>query len=546
MKRPPALSKREKLFWSTGSGTDVWEMFIAAKNGDLETIRKLLAKDSSLVRSAFDYRNAISFAVQENQLETVAYLLEQGATPIESGTDDTLLQIARDRGYVEMQTLFEQILKKSKGSAAGEEVGQLIRERNLAAVKNAFESRPETVNAVDDRGNKPLHWAVMTRNIEMIDLVLSFGANIDQKRPDGARPIQLTNGDYHYRGWQDVPKDVNLKPNDIYLHLKAKGAYVNMCMACLKGDEGRVKEVLAADPAEANRLSEYNGYYPGAGSPLKNAAMAGHIKIVGLLLENGADPNLPEEGIAPLGHALHSAVEYGQMEVVKLLLSHGAHPNVPIESSADTLSAAMRGNNQKMIDLLCSYGAARSVEIMAYYGDLQTVAAVFHANPALADDEVALENAAGQGHTDLVRLMLRYEPDLPKKCAVGVASQGTADPIRNMEIAELLFQHGMDPNFSNWLEIRPLHRFAARGDLVSARLFIEKGAEIDVLDEQICSTPLGWAARSGRKDLVDFLLEKGANPNLPADKPWALPIAWARRRGHAEIVARLAASDTFE
>ena len=24
-------------------------------------------------------------------------------------------------------------------------------------------------------------------------------------RPDGARPLNLTNGDYYYRGWRDVP-----------------------------------------------------------------------------------------------------------------------------------------------------------------------------------------------------------------------------------------------------------------------------------------------------------------------------------------------------
>ncbi|WAC12585.1 ankyrin repeat domain-containing protein [Dyadobacter pollutisoli] len=539
MKQPEGLSKNEPLLWSPGTGTEVWEMFIAAQNGDIDTIKKLLEKDSGLIRGAFDYRTPISFAVQENQLETVAYLLQKGANPIESGTNDTLLQIAKDRGYPEMQALLEKVLNKPHDSAAGEEMGKAIRSRDVNAVRKLLESNVENLNAVDDRGNQPIHWAVMTRNPEMIDLVLSFGADIDKKRPDGARPIQLTNGDYHYRGWRDVPDDVTLKPNDIYLHLKSRGAYVNMCVACLRGEEARVRELLNEDPASANRLSEYGGYYPGAGAPLKNAAMAGHIHIVKLLLENGADPNLPEEGIAPLGHALHSAVVYGQNEIVKLLLAHGAHPNVPVESSADTLTAAMSRNDQELVDLLCSHGAARSVEILAYYGDLRTAAAVFNANPDLANDVVALENAAGEGQDNFVRLMLRYYPDLPKRAAVGVASQGNADPIKSMETAELLFEHGMDPNFSNWLGIRPLHRFAERDDLISAKLFVEKGAELDVVDDQICATPLGWAAKSGRIELVRFLLEKGADPTIPADKPWALPIEWARRRGHSEIVTVL-------
>ena len=45
----------------------------------------------------------------------------------------------------------------------------------------------------------------MTRQIPMIDELLARGADINARRADGARPIQLTNGDYHYRGWRDVP-----------------------------------------------------------------------------------------------------------------------------------------------------------------------------------------------------------------------------------------------------------------------------------------------------------------------------------------------------
>ena len=46
-----------------------------------------------------------------------------------------------------------------------------------------------------------------------------------------------------------------------------------------------------------------------------------------LLLARGADPNLPEEGIAPHGHALYSAVANGHFEIAKLLLEHGANPS---------------------------------------------------------------------------------------------------------------------------------------------------------------------------------------------------------------------------
>jgi ankyrin repeat protein len=55
-------------------------------------------------------------------------------------------------------------------------------------------------------------------------------------------------------------------------------------------------------------------------------------------------------------------------------------------------------------------------------------------------------------------------------------------------------------------------------------------------DEDICSTPLGWAAKFGQVAMVELLLARGARRNLPDDPPWATPLAWATRRGHSEIV----------
>jgi ankyrin repeat protein len=537
MTQPTALQKEEPLFWSTGLGTDVWQMFCAARDGDVEKIKKLLIKDHSLVRGAYDYRTPMSFAVANDRLEVAEYLLQHGASPVDSGTGDPLIQMARDRGLGPMEELLERALNHRKGSEAGKLIAEAIRNRDLKAFNVLLASSDEYTHATDDEGNQPIHWATMSRQPEMIDVLLARGADINAKRPDGARPIQLTNGDYSYRGWRDVPGEWKWKPNDIYLHLVSKGAYVDICMAALKGDEARVRTLLDLDPSLANKPSEYVTYYAGSGTPLKNAAMAGRMAIVQLLLEKGADPNLPEEGIAPMGHALHSAVVYNHIEIVKLLLEHGAHPNVPVESSADTLTAALERGDKAMINLLCSFGAARSLDLLAYYGDIQTAAAVLKANPALADDVPALETAAGQGNEDFIHLILHYQPDLPKHIAVGVESRGPQDAIKSRELTEFLFQRGMNANFRNWLGITPLHRFAARGDIHNAALFLEHGADIDAIDEQHCTTPLGWAAKAGKAEMVQFLLEKGANAHLPTDKLWARPRAWAEKRGHEAVLA---------
>ena len=254
-----------------------------------------------------------------------------------------------------------------------------------------------------------------------------------------------------------------------------------------------------------------------------------------MLLERGADPNLPEEGIAPNGHALYSAAANGHYEVVKLLLAHGAHPNAEVESSADTLSRVLSNGDEKMRDLLCAHGAARALHLMAYYNDLQTAAAVFAVNPALADNPEALANAASEGNEGFVRLMLRYCPDLPRRADFPSWAMGG----KTRELNELMFRHGLNPSSPNWLGITPLHEFARTGDVEKAALFLDHGADLHARDEDICSTPLGWAAKFGQKGMAELLLQRGAKPNLPDDPPRATPLAWAIRRGHPEITELL-------
>jgi ankyrin repeat protein len=536
MIQPEALKKNEPLMWSPGMGTEVGEMFCAAITGDLETIKRLVEKKPSLVRCHHAYRTPLYFAVRENQLEVAAFLLEHGTDPLGLAVNDTFLDIARDRGYEEMQKLLEAKLTSLHGaSPKGEGIAAAIRERDLAKVRNLLDAAPELLHAGDERSNQPIHWAVMTRQIDIIDELLTRGADINARRQDGARPIHLTNGDYHYRGWRDVPKDVTTTPAEVLAHLCARGAYIDICTAAHTGDLNRAKELLDEDPTLVNRAPDYVTYYIGSGTPLKNAAAKGHIEIVKLLLERGADPNFPEEGIAPHGHALYAAVSNSHFEIAKLLLEHGAYPNPEVESSADALSMAMMNKDEKMVELLCSYGAARAVHIMAYYGDVQTAAAVFAANPALADDPEALTNAAGEGQEAFVRLLLRYRPELPKRINFPYWSVGA----KTRELNELLFKHGTNPSQPDWLRVTPLHHFARKGDVENAALFLNHGADLHARDEDICSTPLGWAAKFGQIRMVEFLLKRGAKPNLPDDPPWATPLAWATRRGHHEIVEML-------
>jgi len=530
MIQPAALATDEPLLWSPGRGSDVWRLFVACAAGDLPAVERLVAADPSLVRAQFDYRKPLYFAVRENRLDVAEFLLARDPDPGGLWVDDGPLDIARDRGYREMEQLLERSLTtRHNASARGEPLAAAIRDHDAARMRALLDADPTLLHAGDRGSSQPIHWATMTRQLDLIDELLGRGADINARRMDGARPIHLFNGDYHYRGWRDVQGDWPTSPAQVLAHLRARGAHIDINTAAHLGDLERVRELLDADPSLANRASDHGGYYLGGGTPLKNAAATGRIEIVQLLLDRGADPNLPEEHIAPKGAALYSAVYHGHYEIAKLLLERGAYPSPPVESSADALSIAMGRGDQRMVELLCSYGSARSLDLLSHYGDVATAAAVFAANPALADNPAVFRNAAGNGHEGFARLMLRHQPDLATRISAAAKTRA---------LTEWLFQLGMPATRANWMGITALHEFARKGELENATLFLDHGADLEAIDDHLCSTPLAWAAKFGKVAMVELLLQRGAQREPPVPG-WALPVEWARRRGHADIVGML-------
>ena len=69
-------------------------------------------------------------------------------------------------------------------------------------------------------------------------------------------------------------------------------------------------------------------------------------------------------------------------------------------------------------------------------------------------------------------------------------------------------------------------------------MLLDHAADLDAVDDELRSTPLGIAARWGRREVVELLLDRGADPNR-AGASWATPLAWAVKKGHSDIAAML-------
>ena len=103
-----------------------------------------------------------------------------------------------------------------------------------------------------------------------------------------------------------------------------------------------------------------------------------------------------------------------------------------------------------------------------------------------------------------------------------------------------------DPNVTGRFGLTMLHDIAASRDSVTAdervafsTLLLDAGARLDVRDDVLESTPLGWACRWGRTEQVKLLLERGADPIEADAEPWATPAAWAEKMRHDNVLALL-------
>jgi ankyrin repeat protein len=84
-----------------------------------------------------------------------------------------------------------------------------------------------------------------------------------------------------------------------------------------------------------------------------------------------------------------------------------------------------------------------------------------------------------------------------------------------------------------------LHTVMAHGEteqLPYAEILLDHGTRIDIRDELLRSTALGWACRWGRVHCVKLLLERGADPIETDAEPWATPSAWAQKMKHDNVL----------
>jgi ankyrin repeat protein len=393
--------------------------------------------------------------------------------------------------------------------------------------------------ASDALGNNPLHWSVMTRQLALIDRFVNLGTPMEAQRADGQTPVLLAvNGatDYWFRTTRGRSHPSLRNTSVLVGNLLAHGATYSISVAAAVGDQERVEELVKKDESLANCLDLARI------SPLSYAAREGHLHIVRLLLERGADPNLPEDA-APQGRALFEACCANHLQIAELLLEHGANPNAGTDSNGCclTIVEVYHGEKSKpMQALLRQHGAYTPSYAM---GAKELKQAICSGHDVIPHEEI-LDCVIWRHDAKMLDLFIKSD-----RSAACIRHWTGAYP-KSPTLVKQLLSHGLDPNRPDWLGKTFLHACAENGDRTVAAIFLNAGADINARDVEFNGTPLAAAVRCvcadhdtqqarRRIQMVEFLLKRGAATNLPGDKRWATPLAWASRKGRSDLVELL-------
>ena len=280
----------------------------AARNGDSFAVLTLLNTGIDINKKNKDGWTALHIAASKNRLEIVELLIENGAevdskgdpstvfiwqggfTPLHYATvnghkDIVELLINRgaqvnaktDNGFTprdwaikRSHTHIADLLKTYGGKTSS--IHTHVRDGDLAGVQ-AYLDAGVDINARDENGSTPLHWAALEGHKDIVELLINRGAEVNATSEIG--------------GWTP-------------LHMAASKNHIQVVSFLIKkGADEDAKAII------------------GGWTPLHWAASEDYDQIVKLLIDNGAKINVKDDlGDTPL--------DFADIETSKLLISNGA------------------------------------------------------------------------------------------------------------------------------------------------------------------------------------------------------------------------------
>ena len=526
---------------------DIFEQALA---GDSDGITALLEADPALVhaRNRHD-RTPLHYAAREGHANEVRLLLEAGAEPdivIYPNKEITLPRtLAEARGHADVVAVIDafKASRAANGTARGEELCEAARSGDSDQLRQLLAEGADAVDETDVHGRTALHWAAEAGHLPVALELLHQGANPNARDRADRAPIHDAVLQHPYN---------DQKPSfAVAGMLLERGAQTDVWVAAALGDVPTLEVILRANPAQANAQ--------GVRPPLAVAAQHGHLEAVKCLLDCGADPDAPmvddpnhPNPYTNIGTPLHFAVLGDHRDVAEALLEGGANPNTNLMAARSAVSEAYSSGQDEIAELLFRHGAVPDVWSCWDRGNWPAVLQMFEYEPERASKELLrLQDP------DLTRICLQHNPEFSEReqfhYMFGTMRANTDDmeqALRSSSLLQMYLEYGFDPNRRDQENVTLLHRTMGcmwRGRWMNSqdvmieftRVLLDHGADPNLRDDDIKSTPIAWHARYGHDKVVEYLLSRGVTTELSDDEDWNAPMAWAKKQGHERIVGLL-------
>ena len=226
------------------------------------------------------------------------------------------------------------------------------------------------------------------------------------------------------------------------------------------------------------------------------------------------------------------------VEMAQALIDAGAELN-------ESLGAAASINNRAVAGLLLDRGAVidgtggwSPLEEALYWNSQDVIALLVERGAKVQN----LRIAAGLGRTDLIKGCFSNDGSLKPEA-------GKIDwPWRDLEsiVCSNLgaaVKQSLAERVNAWSQDRQgivnnaFVYACMHGHIDAAKLLLERGAEIDSIPGgfDYAGTGLHYAAHNGHRAMVEFLLDHGADRNVKDTKVGTTPSDWSEHGGHPEL-----------
>jgi ankyrin repeat protein len=551
------------------NGANVKRLADAVRSGDAAQVRAILRARPELVHmdmAANNEHRALHYAVLHRAPQMVRLLMEYGADArkgIYPHRDATsALTLATERGYDEIVAIIREAEQRRAAAAnAPDKLYEAIARGDNAAAIAMLEAEPAAIHSCSRDGWTPLHVAAESMNEPLVAWLLQHGADVTRRAPNDRTALDLA---------AELKGDSAEQFAAVAGTLRRHGAPLTARSAVALGEA----EWIACKTGLPACL------VPTEGSGLLTIAVKhDQPEMLAPLLELGLHPDERvrveglDEATFSWGSPLWHCAGRGKHAMAELLLTHGADPNAQVYASGSPVFQAYGQRDWKMVELLERYGGVAEATTAGLYRRAELAKRMLYDRPPglspsagnlFAGETVAeqlLWGAACGGDPEIVRMVLeqvdwargdpRWYTILEQPLRIwnhGAGHWASPEWDRGTYLTCFrLVLERCDPNVRGRFGLTILHDVAgSRGHVTPeervafATMLLDAGARTGVRDELLNSTPLGWACRWGRVEMVKLLLARGADAVESDAEPWASPRAWAQKMGHGAALAALA------